>query len=142
MLLKAVMRITKAGTLAMLAMTLLPDASLACRSGNSPKAVLLEDVPPEAAEAPVIARVVVTDVYETTGNPVGWQYNARVRVIEAIKGVEMGQIFTVRASPLVCSTTLGPRDIGKDGFVAGEFRGDQILFGFWDLRHSRKKGQP
>ncbi|MEA1834294.1 hypothetical protein U8607_23495 [Methylobacterium durans] len=57
------MRLTKAAAVVLWAMVLLPDAGLACRSGHSPKALQLEDVPTEAQEVVVIARVVIEDLY-------------------------------------------------------------------------------
>ena len=49
--------------LAVLAIALLPDASVACRAVPPDKVVMLETVPAEAERSPVIARVVLTKVY-------------------------------------------------------------------------------
>jgi hypothetical protein len=125
--------------LAVLAMALLPNASLACRARPPDKVVLLDTVPAEAQGSPVIARVVLTEVYQV-GDGAGWsETHARARVIEAIKGVEVGRIIQIQSSPWPCHGTLNSQDAGKDGFVAGEFNRDQLLVGFWDLRYARNQ---
>jgi hypothetical protein len=143
-------RITTSVILVLVALVLLPNASLACRSNRYPKAVLLENVPTEAQNAPVVARVVIKEIYSKNFGPAQYgQSNdyARAQVVQAIKGVDVGKIIQIRASVSICSSALTRHDIGRDGIVAGEwivgeFIGDEALVGFWDLSYARTGRQP
>lgn len=134
----------RAALLSVLIFASASDVALACRARPADKAVLLEAVPDEARGSPVVARVVLVAVYERNRNPVGWSMAAEAGVLEAIRGVEVGRVVRIAASPRVCSSALQGRDVGRDGFVAGEFRGegDQVLVGFWELRHAQAGTRP
>lgn len=142
MLFGSVVSICRPVVLTVLTMALLPDASLACRAVRPDKAVLLDTVPAEAQGSPVIARVVLTEVYQVGDGGAWWENHARARVIEAIKGTEVGQVIQIQSSPWPCHSTLDLQDTGKEGFVAGEFNGKQLLVGFWDLRYARNQKRP
>ena len=63
------------------------------------------------------------------------------RVLEAIRGVEVGRIVRIGADPRVCSSALHGPDVCRRGFVAGEIggKGDKVLVGF---RNSGMPGPP
>lgn len=69
---------------------------------------------------------------------------AEARIVEAVRGVEVGKVIRIDASPWICNSTLDPSEVGRDGFIAGEFRsgGDSLLTGFWDRRHARTQSSP
>lgn len=119
-----------------------PNVSFACRAIPPDIVVLLDKVPAEAQESPVIARVVITTVYEEPRGGAMPQAYAKARVIEAIKGVEVGETIRLKASPYPCSSTLFLDDIDNDGLVAGEFNSDQVLVGFWNKRYKRLRNSP
>ena len=131
-------------TLAALTVISTSGVAFSCRARPADKAVLLEKVPDEARGSPVVARVVITAVEDRSRNPVGWRMTAEARVVKAIRGTEVGRTIRIDASQWVCSSALHGSDVGSDGFVAGELRGegDQVLVGFWDLRHARYGTRP
>ena len=138
----SIVSICRTAALALLAVALSPDTGLACRAVRPDKVVLLETVPAEAEGSPVVARVVLTEVYWVGDGAASVENHARARVIEAIKGVEVGQIIQIQLSPWPCNSTIDVGNAGKDGFVAGDFSARQLLVGFWDKKYARDQKQP
>ncbi|MCJ2032095.1 hypothetical protein MKK50_22260 [Methylobacterium sp. J-043] len=92
---RPVIRTFRIPFLALLAMGLLSTPGIACRPAPPSETVLLETLPAEAEGSAVIARVVVIDVYHEPPGDVPRAY-ATARVIEATKGVEVGQVIRIK----------------------------------------------
>jgi hypothetical protein len=101
---------------------------------------LLESIPPAAQDSPVIARVEMLRIEEYLskggfGTPV-----AIARVIEAIRGVEVGETIKIYAIQTSCRGGVSPEEIGKVGYIAGQFSDfsgqglGHLFHGEWTLK--------
>lgn len=117
------------------------DAALACRARHADKAVLPEAVPDEARGSPARREGRLRGRLRAEPDSGGGSKATEFRVLEAIRGVEVGRIVRIGADPRVCSSALHGPDVCRRGFVAGEIggEGDKVLVGF---RNSGMPGPP
>lgn len=80
--------------------------------------VLLDKVPPRRESSPVIARVVIDSIRPRPSADFPRTLGI-ARVLNAIKGVHVGQVLKIDATATSCGGGLDDRDVGKQGFIAG-----------------------
>jgi hypothetical protein len=92
---------------------------------------------PALLQADVVAKVEVIDVVPHEPPLPGSQATRRVkvRVIEAIKNIEAGQVMTVETGGGSCSQYVRLNEIGMQAYVAGRLRtteaGETVFRGSW-----------
>jgi hypothetical protein len=93
---------------------------------------LLRELPKTAQQEEVVARVEVVELV----NPGERSSRAKVLVVQAIKGAEVGQVFVVEAGLGTCAVQFGPKSIGLQRYIAGHFiqwEGTTLFVGSWLL---------
>jgi hypothetical protein len=109
-----------------LAITAAP--ALACRGGWFETRVLLDSIPPAAANSPILAKVEITGYEPWVGGP---KRVARARVIEAIKGTKAGHFLLLPAGRQhSCGGGVPEAAMGTQAYIAGELKGG-IFRGEW-----------
>jgi hypothetical protein len=139
------MQMTTSMALAAAALLLAVEPSMACRDPRSGTSTVLDALPAAALLEEVIARVEVIELLRPPWIIVDdWKYTPmiRVRVVEAIKGVHEGQIFTLQTGGTSCDDAF-PRNepkfeayaINWHPYVAGRLEragsGEPIFRGAW-----------
>lgn len=130
-------RLCNGATVAVLSLIYLNGPASACRGPQFEHYILLDATPLAAESAPVIAKVEILGV-EKTGQ---WTSVARGRVLEAVKGVEAGQIISIAAVQTSCGGGMDQRAAGRRGFIAGAIGESGLFRGTWSdwkLRISRQ----
>src|ERR1051326_296845 len=114
------------------ALLIAAEPSAACRVAGSGTTTLLDTLPENAKFEPVVARVEIIELLRPIGStiPDDWKYTARirVRVAEAIKGVERDQTFIIEGRGTDCDDAF-PRGEPKfeayisywRPYIAGQF---------------------
>jgi len=98
----------------------------ACRGFKWETTTLLRTLPPTANKMQVVAKVAIVELLKLpwlSGYlPGGRSSLARARVIEPIKGVDAGRMIAVFTGGSSCDQVFSPHDVGRQGYVAGEFK--------------------
>jgi hypothetical protein len=106
----------------------------ACRGPQSQ--TLLETLPASALEEQIVAKVEVIEALKPRW-VTKWTYTprVRVRVIEALKGVQVGQLVTLDSLGTTCDQMFSRQAIGMQGYIAGRIEQDQdgetVFAGQW-----------
>jgi hypothetical protein len=119
-------------------------SAMACRGLQWNTSTLMSELPPTAQNEPVVARVEPIELLNPPwSTPENWKFTPRirVRVVEAIKGVNEGQIFVVDTRGTSCDQYFERGEqtylAGKRYYIAGQFEqsgyGDVVFDGAWKL---------
>ena len=121
------------GVVALLVAATVP--AMACRGPQWETSTLLNALPPTAQNEPVIARVEPLELVDPQ-HP-DWTFTPliRVRVVEAIKGVQQGQTFVVDSLGLSCDQDF-PRYDPKFQARMTDWR--PYIAGHFEFRNSRE----
>jgi hypothetical protein len=99
----------------------------ACRGPQLEQTQLLRWIPPVAQDSPVQAEV---EILSATGEV------ATAQVLEAVRGVDPGQIVRISAVASSCGGGIGLGDVGRVAYIAGRIDPASNLF---SGRHPRGK---
>lgn len=105
--------------------------------------ILVNKIIPDFQSEPIIAKVEVMKIITkvTIVNSRNYKLiNAEAKVVEAIKGSEVGQIISIRANPSLCGGGLNEKDVGKQGFIAGLIVEGLFTSGIWTNEIVEKYG--
>jgi len=123
--------------LAIVALLVMALPSRACLLAASETSTVLASLPEEAKSEPVVARVEIIELLDPKQfvDPDHWKYTSRVRVrvVEAIKGVQQDETFVVETRGTDCDDAF-PRDEPKfetyrshwRPYIAGQFYGTNM----------------
>jgi hypothetical protein len=114
-------------------------SSIACRVAGSGTATFFDALPKDAKYEPVVARIEIIELLRPIGTtiPDDWKYTARtrVRVVEAIKGVERDQTFIVEGRGTDCDDAFYRNEPKFETYyIAGQFYrtgGETAFRGAW-----------
>ena len=116
-------------------MTFAAGEALACRPADD-RATILSFLPAAAHDEEIAARVEVIGLLPSPFPPWAGKdltRRVKVRVVEAIKGVSIGQVFPVETSGEACDQLFSQGYLGWQGYIAGRFRiseaGETIFIG-------------
>ena len=96
---------------------------------------LLKELYPQVMDSPIIAKVQILGV---KSDWIDGSYGRKVEivtaeaiVIEAVKGISVGQMIKIDATPSSCGGRIYERDIGRQAFIAGDISkiSDDLLRG-------------
>lgn len=112
----------------------------ACRGPQWERATILQSLPPAAAAEEMVGKIEVVELIRP--DVPYWPpdaehtYLAKVRVVEPIKGLNMGQVLTVSTGGTSCDRLFSPADVGRTGYIAGGLDpsapGEPVFVGPWD----------
>lgn len=108
--------------------------AVACRGPSLETTTLLERLPRDALREDVVAKVEVTEwLQHPLYNDPNLTNLVKARVIETIKGIDLGQIITIDTGGTSCDQVLTPKVLGQEAYIAGRFwidqRGETVFIG-------------
>lgn len=108
-------------TAILVALTLLPSPAHACRGWQWETVTLLDQLPPQAEQNEIVARVEILQTLPPFPDLIDWHFTHRVkvRVIEPVKGTSAGQEFVVNMRGTSCDQNATGKIVGRRYSIAG-----------------------